>query len=449
VNVCVVGLGKLGAPLAAVLAAKGHEVIGIDVDAAAVAAITHGRAPVAEPGLPEMLQRARPRLTATTDWNRALAAADASFVIVPTPSEEGGGFSNRLLLDAVGHIGAALRGAGRYHVVNITSTVMPGSCDGPVRAALEAASGRKVGEGLGLCYNPEFIALGSVIRDMLRPDMILLGECDARAGDVIEAVYRTVTENAPPVQRMNLVNAETAKIALNAFVTMKISFANVIAEISEALPGGDADAVLTALGKDSRIGPKYLKGALGYGGPCFPRDNAAIASLTRRLGTQPDLALATDTVNRRQAGRLAVRVARHLPPGGAVAILGLAYKPHTPVVEESQGLMLAADLAARGVAVTAYDPLALANARAVLGKSVRYAAGLEEAVADAAVIVIATPDPAFRGLPALLERRGGHPIVFDCWRLLTGLPVPARIIGLGQGMPAAIEEALSPCGPAI
>jgi len=275
-----------------------------------------------------------------------------------------------------------------------------------------------------------------VIRDMLRPDMILLGECDSRAGALIETVYRTVTENAPPVQRMNLVNAETAKIALNAYVTMKISFANFIAEMSEALPGGDADAVLTALGKDTRIGGKYLKGALGYGGPCFPRDNAAIASLARRLEVRPELALATDTVNRRQAARLAAQVARHLPPGGTVALLGLAYKPGTPVVEESQGLMLAADLAARGVAVTAYDPLASANARAALGQSVRHAASLEEAVADAAVIVIATPDPAFRTLPLLLERRGGDRIVFDCWRLLDGLPVTARVIGLGQGVPA-------------
>lgn len=435
-KVCVVGLGKLGAPLAAVLAAKGHEVVGIDVDAAAVTAIAEGRAPVAEPGFADMLALARPRLGATTDWDQAVAGADASFVIVPTPSEEGGGFSNRHLLEAVGRLGTALRGAGRYHVVNITSTVMPGSCDGPIRAALEAASGRKVGADIGLCYNPEFIALGSVIRDMLYPDMILLGECDRQAGDVIEAVYRTVTENAPPVQRMNLVNAETAKIALNAYVTMKISFANFIAEVSEALPGGDVDAVLTALGKDTRIGGKYLKGALGYGGPCFPRDNAAIAALARRLGVQPDLALATDAGNRRQAGRLSAVVARHLPPGGTVAILGLAYKPHTPVVEESQGLMLAADLAARGVAVTAYDPLALTNARAVLGESVRYATSLEDAAVNAAIIVIATPDLAFRALPAILERHGGDRIVFDCWRLLAGLPVPARVIGLGQGVPA-------------
>jgi UDPglucose 6-dehydrogenase len=417
VQICVVGLGKLGAPLAAVLAAKGHAVRGIDVSAAMVAAIAAARAPVAEPGLQDMLDAARPRLTATSDWHAAVTGADASFVIVPTPSQADGSFTNKYVLDAVTRIGEVLRAQDGYHVVNIVSTVMPGSTEGPIRAALEAASGRKVGEALGLCYNPEFIALGSVIRDMLCPDMILLGQSDARAGDVIEGIYSTVTESAPPVQRMNLVNAETAKIALNAYVTMKISFANFVAELSEKQPGGNADAVLAALGKDTRIGAKYLKGALGYGGPCFPRDNAAISLLARRLDVRPDLALATDAVNRRQATRLGALVRQSLAPGGKVAILGMAYKPHTPVVEESQGVMLAGDLSQSGVAVTVHDPLALGNAKAVLGNNVGYAADMESAVEDAAVVVIATPDPAFRDLPRILESRIGI-VVFDCWRLL-------------------------------
>jgi UDPglucose 6-dehydrogenase len=428
-KICVVGLGKLGAPLAAVLAAKGHAVRGIDANPAMVAAVAAGRAPVAEPGLQAMLDAARPRLIATADWAAAVRGTDASFIIVPTPSQSEGDFSNAYVLDAVTRIGAVLRGADGYHVVNIVSTVMPGATGGPIRAALEAASGRRVGEALGLCYNPEFIALGTVIRDMLRPDMILLGESDAKAGDVIESIYRTVTENAPEVARMNLVNAEITKIALNSYVTMKISFANFIAELSEKLPGGNADAVLTALGKDTRIGPKYLKGALGYGGPCFPRDNAAISQLARRLEVRPDLAMAADAINRRQAARLGDLVRRELVPGGKVAILGMAYKPDTPVVEESQGLMLAQDLSRAGIAVTVHDPLALENARTVLGDAVHHAGDLESAVAGAAVVVVATPDPAFRALPDILAPRSDI-VIFDCWRLL-----PAdghrRIVSLG------------------
>ena len=429
-KICVVGLGKLGAPLAAVLAAKGHDVTGIDCDPAVVAAINEGRAPVREPGLQEMLAAGRSRLTATLSWEAAIADADASFIIVPTPSQANGDFTNRHVLDAVTRIGEVLRHASRYHVVNVTSTVMPGATDGPVRAALEAASGRVVSQTVGLCYNPEFIALGSVIRNMLRPDMILLGESDPRAGDVIEDIYRTVTENAPPVQRMALVNAEIAKIALNSYVTMKISFANFIAELCETMPGGDAGSVLAALGRDSRIGGKYLKGASGYGGPCFPRDNAALGQFARGRGMSSDLSLATDAVNRRQAGRLAAQVRQHLPPGGAVAILGMAYKPDTPVVEESQGVMLAADLAADGTSVTVYDPLALGNARALLGKSVGYAASLGEAVAGADVLVITTPDSAFQALPQLTEG-GKDVVIFDCWGLLAQAPAWARIVRIG------------------
>jgi UDPglucose 6-dehydrogenase len=433
VKLCVAGLGKLGSPLAAVLASKGHHVTGIDADARMAAALHQGHAPVAEPGLQALIDSARPRLTATSSWEEAMDGAEASFVIVPTPSQEDGGFTNTYVLDAVARIGAALRPAGRYHVVNITSTVMPGSCDGPIRAALEKASGLKVGEGVGLCYNPEFIALGTVIRDMLRPDMILLGQSDARAGDVIESVYRTVTENTPPVQRMSLVNAEAAKIALNAYVTMRISFANFIAELCERLPGGDSGAVLAALGKDSRIGGKYLKGAMGYGGPCFPRDNAAIARLAQLVGVESELPLATDAVNRRQATRLAAQIRQHLAPGHGVAILGLAYKPDTPVVEESQGILLARELANGGAAVTVHDPLALENARKLLGESVRHAASLEEAVAGASVIVIATPDSAFRVLPKLLERASRDVVVFDCWRLLAGAPGRIISVGINEG----------------
>jgi UDPglucose 6-dehydrogenase len=442
-KLCVVGLGKLGSPLAALLASKGHDVTGIDTDSGMVAAINEGRAPVAEPGLQELIAAARPRLQATQSWDEAVAASDASFLVVPTPSEGDGGFSNKYLLDAVSRIGEVLRRSDGYHVVVVTSTVMPGSMDGPIRAALEAASGRTVGKTVGLCYNPEFIALGTVISDMQRPDLILLGESDTQAGDIIECISRSITENSPPVQRMALVNAEIAKLALNAYVTMKISFANFIAELSEKLPGGDCGPVLTALGKDARIGGKYLKGAMGYGGPCFPRDSAAIASLASRLGVDADLALATDTVNRRQAARLAALVRAQLTDNGAVAILGLAYKPQTPVVEQSQGLMLAADLAG-GARVTVHDPLALENAQLLLGDDVRYAATLEEAVSAAAVIVIATPDPSFRALPAILEKRGDAVVIFDCWGLLAETPARARVIRLGAQAPAFEKPAALP-----
>ena len=214
-----------------------------------------------------------------------------------------------------------------------------------IRAALEEASSKTVGVDIGLCYNPEFVALGSVIRDMLYPDMILLGQSDDRAGDVVEAVYRTSTNNCPPVQRMNLINAELVKISVNTYVTTKISYANMLAELCERLPGADVAVVTEALGKDTRIGSKYLVGGLGYGGPCFPRDNVAFSVLAEKLGVRSDLPRATDAINKHQIDRMVAKVRDHVGDC-KVAVLGLAYKPDTPVIEESQGVMIARDLAA-------------------------------------------------------------------------------------------------------
>jgi UDPglucose 6-dehydrogenase len=436
--ISVIGLGKLGAPLAAVFASKGHAVIGVDLNPALVAAINEGRSPVQEPGLQERLDAATGRLRATTSFFDAISNSDISFVIVPTPSGPGGMFNNRWVLDAVRQIGAALRVTKHYHVVNITSTVMPGSTGGEIRLALEEASGRTVGDDVGLTYNPEFIALGSVVRDLLNPDMLLIGESDPRAGDVLEAVYKVSIESNAHVQRMNWVNAEIAKLSVNTFVTTKISYANMLAELCEKIPGADVDVVTTALGRDTRIGSKYLRGALGYGGPCFPRDNVAWAALARSLGTCADIALATDSINHRQVERV-VRLAERLAPSPAatIAVLGLSYKPDTPVVEESQGMMIAGRLADVGFSVLVHDPVALDTGSAILGEKVMPISDLSSAIELADVVIIAAPANAFtRATPETFAQGGKRRIVIDCWRLLPDAVADvADVVYLGRGSP--------------
>ncbi|MEM3485867.1 MAG: nucleotide sugar dehydrogenase, partial [Candidatus Methanomethyliaceae archaeon] len=348
-RISVIGLGKLGAPLAAVLASKGHKVIGVDVDDRPIRLINEGKAPVYEPGLEALIQASRERLWATSDYDLAVRETEATFIIVPTPSDESGAFSLRYVLAAAESIGQALRHKDGYHLVVLTSTVMPGATGSELLPALETHSGKRCGRDFGLCYNPEFIALGSVIHDMLNPDFVLIGESDPHAGDILTGIYRNLCENNPPIARMNFINAELTKLALNTFVTTKISYANMLAEVCERLPGADVDVVTSALGLDSRIGRKYLKGAIGYGGPCFPRDNLAFIHLARQLGVQAVLAEATDRLNRAQIVRLAEIVLSRLPKGGRVGIMGLSYKPNTDVIEESQGVQLARHLLARGI----------------------------------------------------------------------------------------------------
>lgn len=432
----VIGIGKLGAPLSAVLASKGHEVIGVDLNSVFVDSINQGKAPVCEPGLQKLIDASQGRLSATNNYDEAILGTDISFIIVPTPSNSNGVFTNKYVIESIKSIGRALQKKDGYHVINITSTVMPGSCDGEIKMALESASGRTVGIDIGLCYNPEFIALGSVVHDMLYPDMILLGESDCRAGDMLEAIYKSTCENNPPVMRMNLINAELTKISINTYVTTKITYANMLADICERLPGADADVVTTAVGMDSRIGTKYLKAAIGYGGPCFPRDNIAFTKFAQAIGAKAELAEATDLLNSFQIDRLISTTFRLLDGRKHVSILGLAYKPNTPVVEKSQGVELAARLADMGVAVNVFDPMALENAMIELGNKVSIAVSAEECVKSADVVVITTGWEEFKKVPeSAFIRLDGRVAVLDCWRLMpTDLQVTADLHYVGRSV---------------
>jgi UDPglucose 6-dehydrogenase len=440
-KISVVGLGKLGSPIVAVLASKGYEVIGVDTNPAYVGKINSHIAPVDEPLLQDMLTAHKARISATSDWARAVRETDLTTVIVPTPSAADGAFRNDCVLSVMDEVGRVLATKPGYHLVVVHSTTMPGSVGGPIRDRLERASGRKVGPDLGLCYNPEFIALGDVINGLLHPDFILIGESDKKAGDVLEGLYRRVVGPDVNVARMNFVNAELTKISVNTYVTMKISFANMLGEICDRLEGADVSVVADAIGRDTRIGKKYLKPAVGYGGPCFPRDTLAFGRVAHIVGGKADLALSTDAINRRQITRLAEAVKELIPVGGTAAVLGLSYKPNTPVIEESQGVMLARTLHEAGFDVIAHDPMAIGPARAVLGKAARFAASGRDAVAQADVVVVITPWPEYDGISPNWVANGRTRFIIDCWRQIdpAAFDDSCKIVRLGHQETIATE----------
>jgi UDPglucose 6-dehydrogenase len=218
---------------------------------------------------------------------------------------------------------------------------------------------------------------------------------------------------------MSLENAELTKIAVNTFVTTKITFANMLADLCECIPGGDVDLVTDALGFDRRIGHKYLTGGIGYGGPCFPRDNVALGFIARALGTKADLAETTDCVNRSLPEKLAGRLGGIIQRGTTVAILGLAYKPQSHVIEESQGMYLAKTLSKNGARVVAYDPLAREMARAELRDQAVIMDSAKACLDQADVVLVTTPDPEFRLLKDVDFANKLSPItVVDFWRIL-------------------------------
>jgi UDPglucose 6-dehydrogenase len=443
----VIGLGKLGSPLAACLAAKGLQVVGVDADSQKVEAIRQGHAPVFEPHLDEMISSGASRLRATSSVAEAVAQSEITFIVVATPSEPGGGFSLRFVIPVCEEIGRAIAAKNSYHVVVLVSTVMPGTTGGPVLQALERSSGKHAGRDFGLCYGPEFIALGSVVRDFLNPDFVLIGESDARAGKVLEAIYLRVCETQPAVARMNFVNAELTKLSVNTYVTTKISFANMLARICERLPGCDVDVVTRALGLDTRIGGKYLKGAVSYGGPCFPRDNLALLALAEALGAPAEIAQVTHRFNSTQIPWLAGLVCSQ-SAHGTIGILGLTYKPNTDVVEESVGLLLARELVSRGVDVLVYDPEGARNGAKALGEAVRLAASGRECIAASETVVLATPWAEFVAIPSSGWARADQPrTVVDCWRALPHLADVSGILyiglGLGQQVAAVREQSVA------
>ena len=418
--VSIVGLGKLGCPMMACLASRGCRVVGVDTNETYLRLLRDGRPPVNEPQLEDLMRAHRDRISVTDDHRAAVTASQITFVVVATPSNDDGTYSLRYVRAACENIGDALREKREFHVVVITSTVLPQDMGTTVLTTLEAASGKRCGKDFGLCYNPEFIALGSVVRDMLYPDSILIGESDAKAGDMLQTIYLQMCEKKPPVQRMNFVNAELTKISVNTYVTTKISYANMLADICDRLPGADVDAVTRALGADTRIGPKYLKGAMGYGGPCFPRDNVAFAALARKIGARADVAEATDRINNYQVDRLTGLVAKFTKAGTRIAVLGLSYKPQTPVVEESHSVKLAAKLADAGYVVAVHDPLAQDAAVAVLGDKVVAPSTLEDAVRACDLLIIATSWPEYKTIdPKWCKRGNGQRLtVLDLWRTL-------------------------------
>lgn len=418
--ISVVGLGKLGACTAACFAYRGFRTIGMDVNPEFVAAINAGLPPVYEPRLDELLTAARPQISATTNYQEVVEESDVTLLIVPTPSEPDGYFSDRYLKEALlGLSGALRRSAKSYHLFVITSTVSPGTTEKRLIPLIEEVSTRRLHRGFGVCYNPEFIALGSVVRDFLNPDLVLIGESDEEAGSFLESIHRKVCENSPYVARMSLVSAEIAKLSLNAYVTMKISFANTLAQICEAIPETDVDAITKALGADRRVSPHALRGGPAYGGPCFPRDNLAFVAFASQCGIDAKLARATDQVNRNQVKRLvdSVKQQIRLMSDRRVAILGLAYKPDTPVIEESPPVKVVEELLREGVRVTVYDPLAMESAQARFGDRINYASSVREATVDASLILIAMPHLEFASINDG-DITHNPTTIIDCWRIL-------------------------------
>ena len=417
-DLSVIGLGKLGVCTAACFAYKGYKVTGVDVNKDFIDGINDGKAPIVEPKLQELITASEGRLKVTQDYEEAVRNSDITFFVVPTPSREDGHFSDKFLRDALSHLSQGFKKLNKkYHLFVITSTVSPGTTKESLIPLIEAVSGKKLNKDFGVCYNPEFIALGSVINDFLNPDMVLIGESDKYAGDILEAVYKKVCRNNPYIARMSITSAEITKISLNSYVTMKISFANTLANICEKIPGADIDAITEALGADRRVSPYYLKGGPAYGGPCFPRDNRAFVAFAKKYGQKARLAEATDEMNHYQIEHLIDLVLKYVPNNKRVSVLGLSYKPNTPVIEESQAIKIIEELLKKDLEIAVYDPLAMSNTKAYFGDNILYASSIRDCVSYSSLWIVTTQVDEFKNIDGSYFVHKPTTII-DCWRII-------------------------------
>jgi UDPglucose 6-dehydrogenase/GDP-mannose 6-dehydrogenase len=429
-KISIVGTGYVGLVTGACLSDIGHDVVCVDVDPRKVEMINSARAPIHEVGLPELLKRnAGRRLRASTDLAGAVAATELTFIAVGTPAA-GGKIDLKYVEAAATEIGAALRHKAGYHAVIVKSTVIPGTTTGVVRAAIEAASGRKAGEGFGLGMNPEFLTEGTAVADFSQPDRLVLGGIDERTHGVLSALYAGFDAAVPRIFT-NPTTAEMIKYASNAVLATMISFSNEIARLCTAVGGVDAIDVMRGVHQavyfttrrgDERITAgiaSFLEPGCGFGGSCLPKDVTALIGQGRELGLNLGLLQSVLEINRGQPDEIMRLIGRQVGAlrGVPVAVLGIAFKPDTDDIRESPAFPIIRKLKAQGARVSAYDPIARPSDHEDLA-DVKLAGSLREALTGAQVVVLVTRWAEFAGLAGELAALGQQPLVVDGRRVL-------------------------------
>ena len=412
----VVGIGKVGLPLALVMA-KHFEVKAVDVSSKTVNQIKN-RGHFTEKNVNKCLEQYGDKLKVSVDFG-LLRNCDVIFVVVGTQTE---GYSPKNVKSALRKLTLYLNGSNQVLVV--VSTVNPTDMDSEIIPSLSHLLVRlKI---KGICYNPAMIALGDVIKGFEHPDYVLIGESNKEAGDKLENIWKKVVPNDTPIIRSSIINIETAKFALNLALVNKISFINTVTEFCEKV-GADIDRITEILKLDPRIaGKKMFRGGLGFGGPCFPGDVVAFKRVSERFGASSYLCDAIQQVNKEQILR-SVRLIEGFNRK-RISVLGITYKPDTSVTVESQAVQIAHVLQRKGYDVIIYDPSGAENAKRQL-KGVKFADNMRNCVHDGEIVFIAVPWSEFSELQP--KDFSEAQIIIDPWRVLRDKKLPCKYVAYG------------------
>ena len=434
-KIAIIGLGFVGLSLTSVLASKGFNVVGIDVDKEKCRSISNGVLPFFEPDLEKTLKKGlKNKLQIESDIS-VVQDCDLIFVTVGTPQNKTGAIDLTIIKKAMNSLGKSIRKSKKQHTILVKSTVVPGTMKDVILPILENNSKKKAGKDFGLISNPEFLQESTAIRDTEFPHAVVLGGYKTKFMKNIEKFF-TKLHPKTPIIITNHQTAEMIKYANNSFLATKISFINQLSNICQKIPGANIDDIAKTIGLDPRIGKLFLNAGPGYGGSCLPKDMKALIKFAKNTGVKPTLLNAVEDVNAKQLEEIISIAKKKLGvlESKNITILGTSFKPDTDDIRDSIAIELIRKFLKIKVKVTVHDPRAIENTRNVFKNKINYAKSISDAIVGSQCVIIMTQWKQYEKLTNNDFKQMKKKLIIDCRRMLAEkqLDVDYYAIGLGK-----------------
>ena len=431
----IVGLGFVGLSFTSVLASKGFNVVGIDVDKEKCIRISKGISPFFEPDLEKTLKNGlKKKLEIKSDFS-LIQDCDLIFVTVGTPQNRIGAIDLSIIKKAIVSLGKSIRESKKQQTILIKSTVVPGTMKDVILPILEKNSKKKAGRDFGLISNPEFLQESTAIKDTKFPHAVVLGGYKTKFMKKVEKFFTKLHPNTPIIIT-NHQTAEMIKYANNSFLATKISFINQLSNICQKIPGANIDDIAKTIGLDPRIGKLFLNAGPGYGGSCLPKDMKALIKFAKNTGVKPTLLNAVEDVNAKQLEEIISIAKKKLGvlESKNITILGTSFKPDTDDIRDSIAIELIKKFLKRKVKVTVHDPRAIENTRNIFKNKINYAKSISDAILESQCVIIMTQWKQYEKLTNNDFKQMKKKLIIDCRRMLAEkqLDVDYYAIGLGK-----------------
>ena len=432
-NISVIGLGRLGLPFSFFLASKGHKILCFDKNLNIKDQLNQAKN--IEPGLNDYIKKYKKNVFIEKKINNLILKTKISFIVLPTPSNTDGSFSNSFIFKSLDEISLSLKvKKNTNHIIVITSTVSPGSCDLFVKY-LEK-KGFKNKKDFSIVYNPHFIAQGTTLKNLEQPDLILIGTNNDKTKKIINNFYKRIYKKKSLLKNTNFKEGEISKIAINCYITTKISFSNYISELSETSENVDAKIILDVIGQDKRINHSYMKIGTKFSGPCFPRDNLALINFSKKSNISPLIPISTNKINSNQSIRIIKNLKKVIKKEKKllnIGLFGLTYKPDTNLIIGSQGASLIKEIKRSKInikKINIFDKFLTFNEVKKFNKELSFYETQKDFLKNSDVIIIMYPSSEEKLFKNYIGKKKIY--IFDCWRSISYTKKPLELVEFGK-----------------